>query len=135
MAKNNNLVNIAEFSIRNAEGGIDISATLAKFEGVLKEIDGNRVDYSEKVSVALGALFDKEIGFVISMENLPTLALIGMEGVTPSNAKELSEAVLEYVRRSSDFDVSRGRRGGVRRIADMDEKSYIEYEARISKVK
>ena len=68
MAKNNNLVNIAEFSIRNADGGIDIPATIAKFESVLIEIDSSRIDHSSKVSEALDTRLGRlETSYAIMM--------------------------------------------------------------------
>ena len=68
----------------------------------------------ELVSTAVNAVFDKFDGAKINMPALITLALQHLN-VQPETWKMLSERVTDYIRSSPNFEVTKGKNGGVKR--------------------
>lgn len=112
-------INVSEMVVRDETGCVDIEATVASFRGELYTWM-QEVEYTTAlISQAVSSVFDAHKGACINMPALTSMAL-HILGATPTNYADLSEKVGAYVRTSKSlFAVSKGKGGGVRRIADM----------------
>lgn len=125
-------INMADMVVRDDTGCVDIEGTVATFRGELyawlQEVECTTALIAE----AVGKVFDTHKGACINMPALTSMSL-HILGATPANYADLSEKVGAYVRTSKTlFAVSKGKGGGVRRIADMsaeDQKKLAERRA------
>jgi len=114
-----NIINLVDFAIRSSEGTIDISATISKIEGLYLDIACDEERANEGIGKAVHDLYSKYPGRAFTMNDLPTIVIMGM-GVAPdSNMTDLQEAILVYIRNSPEFYSKKGKGGGVKRITDM----------------
>lgn len=115
-------IKMSEYVVRDTTGTVDIDATIEKFGTELQSY----LDTAERESVDIGnavhAVFDQHKGVNINMPALVSLSLQWLD-VSPANYSDMSEKVADYVRSHKDaFLVSKGKGGGVRRIADIPPK-------------
>jgi len=111
-------INIDEFAIQLSDGTIGVEATCQKFRLALLAHIAEQDKRDDEVSSAVNGVFDHYRGARINMPALVSAALTRMN-VHPENYKTLEGAVLTHIRRNPNvFRVSKGKGGGVSRIAD-----------------
>lgn len=117
-------MNMKEYVVRRSEtGSVDVDATIAKFAGELQSYLNGVETLSDSIGVAVEQVFDAHKGASIPLPALVSIALTAL-GVSPTNFTEMSEAVADYVRSHKDvYQMSKGKGGGVRRIADIPPKT------------
>ena len=128
-------INVSEMVVRDETGCVDIEGTVATFRGELYSWL-QEVEYQTAlIADAVSKVFDSHKGVCINMPALVSMTL-NILGATPTNYADLSEKVGAYVRTSKAlFAVSKGKGGGVRRIADMsaeDQKKLADRRAQES---
>lgn len=111
--------NMSEMVVRDDNGSVDVDGTIVAFKNELYSWV-QEVEYETSlVGAAVNVVFDNHKGANINMPALTSMAL-NILGATPANYAHLSEMVGDYVRTSkAQFCVSKGKGGGVKRIADM----------------
>lgn len=121
-------INLATFAVRDEAGELDLSATVAKFEGALLQYQAERETELATIGAAVNAVFDAHKGASINMPAVTSLALQKLN-VQPETYKALSERVQAFVRDNASeergggiFRIAKGKGGGVSRWADVPEK-------------
>ena len=112
-------LNLSEMVVRDETGCVDVEGTIATFRNDLYTWL-QEVEYETAlIAGAVKEVFDNHKGVRINMPALVSMTL-NILGATPSNYADLSEKVGAYVRTAKEvFLVSKGKGGGVCRIADM----------------
>lgn len=111
-------INIAQYTVRNADGSIDHEGTLAKFAGDLLRFEAERELEREVIANAVHALFDKHLGKRLNTPFVVGEALKALNA-QPENYKVLTEKVQDFIRTSPDFHTGKGKGGGVARLCDL----------------
>lgn len=112
------LANLAAAALRETDGTIDVSATLAAVEEQLWALIDEEATSGVRIAAAVNAVFTTYKGKVLTMPSLVNAALAQLD-VTPATFAAESEAVAEYVRRTPlEFKIAKGKGGGVSRIVD-----------------
>lgn len=114
-------INIAQYTVRNADGTIDHEGTLAKFAGDLLRFEAEREVEREVIAGAVHALFDKHLGKRLATPFVVGEALKALNA-QPENYKVLTEKVQDFLRTDPKFSISKGKGGGVGRVCDLPEK-------------
>jgi len=124
---NANVINLSETAIRTADGIIDVPATMDKLQELVLDLACTEETVSVQVGEVVHALFDKYRGKVITVEDLPGLALASMV-TTPDNFADLAEGVRNFVRKNPEFWVNKGKNGGCVRVSDLDAEGLAKME-------
>lgn len=120
MANNNAVSNVVPFIIRNTEGAIDINASVDNFHAELDSyVKTHRVKL-RKVADSVNAVFDEHRGTPFSLSAITSFTLQRM-GVKPENYDEMGTLIREYLKSDPNFEISRGRGGGVTRLSDAQQ--------------
>jgi len=114
-------IDLNTYVVRSTTGSINFDATIAKFEADLSTFHAAREKEESVIADALHAIFDSHQGKRIPMPFL-TSEVLRMLNVQPENFKSLSEKVQDYVRVCSDFNIGKGKGGGVGRVCDLPVK-------------
>ena len=121
-------ITLQSYCVRNADGSIDLDATVTKFSGDLLRFQTERELEAEAVGVAVNAVFDQFPGAKLNMPAVTSMALQKLN-VQPENFKTLTEKVQGYIRdRAGDresgalYHIGKGKGGGVVRWADVPVK-------------
>jgi hypothetical protein len=114
-------INIANYTVRNADGSIDHEASLAKFAGDLLRYEAERELEREVIAGAVHALFDKHLGKRLTTPYVVSEALKSLNA-QPENYKALTEKVQDFLRTSPEFNIGKGKGGGCARSCDLPEK-------------
>jgi hypothetical protein len=122
-------INLATYSIRAADGSIDLEATAEKFAADLLRFQAECETEAATIGAAIHAVFDQYPGARLNMPAVTSMALQRLN-VQPENFKILTEKVQGYIRdhagdRASGalFGIGKGKGGGVCRWADVPEKT------------
>lgn len=107
---------------RNENGTINIDATLDAAYTHLAALIEKEAEVGRDVSASVHAVFDEHLGKTIPMPALASLALSNM-GTSPENFVEMDKAVRAYVRNAPEFEVNKGKNGGVVRVCDKPVKT------------
>jgi hypothetical protein len=110
--------NLSLACVRYTDGTINEDATLEAFKTqVIALVDVEEL-LGGRIEKALQATFDQYRGQTLTMPSLVNVALVRLN-VTPDTFAAYSAAVAEYVRnRPETYKISKGKGGGVSRIAD-----------------
>lgn len=118
--------------VLGSDGKTDKAATLASCDAAIDLYTAERETEEETIAEAVGALFDAHKGAALNMPYVCNEACRSLN-VQPANFKTLTERVAEYVRDhaqgekvgesferpDSEFVISKGKGGGVRRRCDI----------------
>lgn len=118
--------------VLGSDGKTDKAATLASCGDAIDLYTAERETEEATIADAVGALFDEHKGAALNMPYVCNEACRSLN-VQPANFKALTERVAEYVREhaqgekvgetwerpESEFVISKGKGGGVRRRADI----------------
>lgn len=107
--------------IRAENGTIDISATLDMAETHLYELADAEANSARDISAAVHAVFDLHKGKVLPMPAICALTLANL-GTSPEVYAEKDKAVKTFIRNSPEFEVNKGKNGGVVRVCDKPAK-------------
>lgn len=110
-------INIAQYTVRNADGGIDHEATLSKFAGDLLRFEAERELEASTIGAAIHALFDRHLSKRLATPFVVGEALKALNA-QPENYKVMMEKVQDYIRTSPEFHTGKGKGGGVARLRD-----------------
>jgi hypothetical protein len=114
-------ISLGSYVVRSFDGSVDVQATLDKFSFDLELFESKEKSENETIGVAIHKVFDCHMGKRIPMPYLITEGLRALNA-TPDNFSILSERIGNYVRNSPQFNVAKGRGGGVGRVVDLPSK-------------
>lgn len=112
---------LSSYIVRNADSSVNQEATLAKFAEDLLRFEAERETENATIGVAVHALFDTHLGKRLSTPFVVGEALKALNA-QPETYKVLTEKVTEYLRTDPAFSISKGKGGGVGRVADLPVK-------------
>lgn len=112
---------LASYIVRNNNGSINQEATLERFATDLLKYEAERETENTTIGVAIHALFDAHLGKRLASPFVVGEALKSLNA-QPDTYKLLTEKVMEYLRTNPDFSISKGKGGGVGRVADLPTK-------------
>lgn len=111
-------IDLAKYAVRSATGSVDTEATVEKFAADLDKFIAERETELSAVGAAVNAVFDEYRGKSINMPTVCSLAASKLNG-QPANYSDLTEKAADFIRSHKDvFAVTKGKNGGVSRIAD-----------------
>lgn len=113
-------ISLSSYVVLFADGSINHEATVAKFAGDLSRFEAERELEANTIGTVIHALFDKHLGKKIPTPFVVSEALKALNA-QPENYKVLSDKVAEFIKVSPEFVTTRGKGGGVARIADMND--------------
>ncbi len=124
---NNNIANVIPFIVREHDGTINLSASVDNFHSQLEMYRKTHRTALKRVASAVNSVFDEHRGTSFNLSAIQGFALTKLQA-TPDNWDELSELVAEYVRSDPNFEIRKGRGGGVRRKSDVEAAAAAESE-------
>jgi len=110
-----------EMVVRLSDGTIGFEDTMAALEKQVIALIKKEANGLEWISEAVGDLFDTHLGKTLPMPFVTNTVVQGL-GVSPGEFQEALKSVGLYVRSCGQFQVSKGKGGGVTRIRDIPEK-------------
>lgn len=115
-------INLSSYVVRTDDGSIDHDATVAKFSGELVRYAAECETEAAAIGVHVNAVFDQYRGANLNMPALTSMTLTRLN-CQPEAFKVLTEKVQGYIRdragEGGAFTISKGKGGGVRRVADL----------------
>jgi hypothetical protein len=116
-------MNLNGYVIRANDGSVDVNATTAKFDSELAQFCANSVSQTAEIQEAVTAMFDsqpaEQRGTCIRCERVMHTVMSRMN-VNDEDFVDVKEAILSFLRTSTEYVITRGRSGGVYRVCDKE---------------
>jgi hypothetical protein len=117
--------NMSGYVVRANDGSVDTKATAEKFDLELAQFCANSVSQTAEIQEAVTAMFDsqpaEQRGECVLCERAVHTVMSRMN-VSNEDFVETKEAIMSFLRTSTEYVVTRGRSGGVYRVCDKKEK-------------
>ncbi len=106
-------INLAQYIVRDSDGNLDVTSTMAKFEAEIQSYDTlNRADL-ETTAATIEAVFKKHNNVNLRMPVLVSMVTAELKA-TPETFAVIAERIENVIQSSPKFSVQKGRGGGVK---------------------
>lgn len=116
-----NIANLSDCCVRFADGSIDKEETLRLMAEQVMALEHRESGVQDRVRGAVESLFDRKLGQSIVMKNFGSIVAASL-AIEPEDYDLVIDAANQYVRSNSEYKITKGPGGGVKRLRDQPKK-------------